>query len=142
MTATGPSNQGSDTDYLKLRHIAMERGLGGLSNNTKWRELIERIYTMDWCGPHYRYKCIDSEQINANNGDWHALPQPFMSIEWLDVSYVEEVHNGRLLARTLVDHSNEIEAILQAIGLDYRKGEGCIRIFGYAPRCEAGMKGF
>ena len=128
-------------NHAKLRRIAQQRGLGSLSNDTKWRELIERIDAMAYC-PRYRYKCIDSEEHNTNVGDWYALPQPFMSIELLDVSCLEELCNGQLLAKKIVDHSAAIESILQSIGLAYTRGESCIRIFGYAPHCETGMETF
>jgi len=58
-----------------------------------------------------------------------------LSVEWLDVGHIQEVRVHRLSARTeAIDHSVWIEELLTSVGLDYRKGEKMIRIFGYSPR--------
>ena len=58
-----------------------------------------------------------------------------LSIEWLDIYYIQEVIVHRLPVHiNLVDHSSWIEELVKGVGLDYDKGEKMIRIFGYSPR--------
>lgn len=124
------------SERLKLQAVVVARKLGGLANDTKWKELVETCHAMDWQGPLYRYKCIDSDNISALSGEWHAVPFPFNAIEWLDMTYAETIRHGVLLLVENIDHSREIEVMLKKIGLDYKKGKEFIRIFGYAPRNE------
>ena len=60
---------------------------------------------------------------------------PLLSVEWLDLECLEEMHEHRQPPRVqIIDHSGWIEDLLRGIGLDYRKGARTIRIFGYSPR--------
>lgn len=94
---------------------------------------------MDWRGPSFRCKCIDSDYVSELDDEWHALHFPFSAIEWLDVFYLEDFQRGSLLPIETFDHSTEIEAVLKTIGFDYKKGKESFRIFGYAPRNEDGF---
>lgn len=123
-----------------MRAVATARGLGGLANDTKWKELIYSCSAMDWRGPLYRCKCIDTDHVSTFDGEWHALPFPFTAIEWLDVAYFEARQRGGLLPAEILDHSAEIEDVLRTIGLDYKKGKECFRVFGYAPRDGEGFE--
>ena len=129
-----------EAERAKLRAVAIARGLGGLANDTKWRELIDSCYAMDWYGPRYRCKCIDSDYISTFGAEWHALPYPSIAIEWLDVTYVQTTQRGNLLPAESSDYSAAIEDVLRGIGLDYKKGKECFRVFGYAPRDEEGFE--
>jgi hypothetical protein len=58
-----------------------------------------------------------------------------MSVEWLDISHLQEVREQHLPPRTrVIDHSRRILELLRAAGLDHRLGTSMIRVFGYAPR--------
>jgi hypothetical protein len=60
-----------------------------------------------------------------------------MSVEWLDLTFVEETQKRRLPPRGhVVDHSPWIEDLLKRVGLDFKRGAQMIRIFGYSPREE------
>jgi hypothetical protein len=128
-----------DAERAKLRAVATARKLGGLANDTKWKELVETCYAMDWRGPLYCCKCIDSDYVSALDGEWHAIPFPLSAIEWLDIYYLESFQHGYLLPLEAIDHSSEIEAALKRIGFDYKKGKDSFRLFGYAPRNEDGF---
>ena len=125
-----------DAELTKLRRVVEAKKLGGLANDTKWKELIESCYSMSWKGPFYRYKCIDCDYVSELDCEWHAIPYPFMAIEWLDIQFTESVQRGGLLPKENIDHSHEIEDVLHKIGFDYKKGKECFRVFGYAPRNE------
>ncbi|GHT91758.1 hypothetical protein AGMMS49545_08230 [Betaproteobacteria bacterium] len=128
-----------DAELTKLRNVVATRKLGGLANDTKWKELIDHCYAMNWGGPFYRCKCIDGDDVREFNAEWHAIPYPFMKIEWLDIQCTETFQRGNLLQKEKIDHSHEIENMLRKIGFDYKKGKECFRIFGYAPRNEDGF---
>ena len=112
-----------EAELTKLRRVIVMRGLGGLANDTKWKELIESCYSMDWKGPFYRCKCIDRDFASRLDGCWHEIPYPFISIEWLDILFIETVQNGLLLPSKEIDHSSEIEEVLIKIGFDFKKGK-------------------
>jgi hypothetical protein len=124
----------SPTEREKLRRIIRQRGLGGLANDTKWNELIEAMRARTEWRPSYRCKCIDGPPSPWDAEWFYHLPFPLLSVEWLDIYYLQEVREHPLLPSRVVDHSAWIEPLLRDIGLDYRKGDAMIRIFGYSPR--------
>lgn len=128
-----------DAERTKLRTVATARKLGGLANDTKWKELVDTCSAMDWIGPRYCCKCIDSDFVSVHNGEWEAIPYPPSAIEWLDIFYLQSFQHGKLLPVETIDHSGEIEAVLKKIGFDYKKRKECFRVFGYAPRNEYGF---
>src|SRR5687768_3519856 len=119
----------------KLRRVISQRNLCGLANDTKWNEFIDAMRVRSDWRPSYRFKCIDGPPSQWDVEWFYHLPFPMVSVEWLDVSFVQEVRVHRLPARTeIIDHSGWIEELLKGIGLDYRKGAKMIRVFGYSPR--------
>ena len=128
----------SPDEREKVRRIVSQRGLCGLANDTKWDEFITAMRARSEWRPSYRYKCVDGPVSDWDVEWFYHLPFPLLSVEWLDVFYIQEVRVHRLPARTdVIDHSGWIEEILNGIGLDFRKGTKMIRIFGYSPRgCE------
>ena len=59
-----------------------------------------------------------------------------LSVEWLDITHIQEVRVHRLPVHTeIIDHSEWIEKLLKGIGFDYRKGAKMFRVFGYSPKC-------
>lgn len=126
------------SEIPKLRKLIVASGLTGLSNDTKWNELISAMRSQSskgWC-PSFMFNCIDSEYVSRWDCEWwHHLPFPFLSVRWLDISFSEETNKkGSLLPSEFIDHSKELEALLTKIGLDFKKGKEAFRIFGYAPR--------
>lgn len=123
----------SPKERAKIKRIVAERGLAGLASDTKWDEFIEAMRARSW-HPSYRFKCVDGP-VSGWDVEWfHHLPFPFISVEWFDVAFLQEEKKHWLVAAKVTDHSPWIEEILTAAGLDYRKGNEMIRIFGYAPR--------
>jgi hypothetical protein len=125
----------SPDDREKLRRIVVERNLRGLANDTKWDEFIEALRARAEWRPSYRYKCIDGPPSGWDVEWFYHLPFPLLSVEWLDVGYLQEVREERLPPRVnTIDHSAWLVSLLERIGLDYRVGERMIRVFGYCPR--------
>ena len=119
----------------RLWRIIERSGLCGLANDTKWDELITAMRSRTEWRPSYRYKCIDGPPSNWDVEWFYHLPFPMMSVEWLDIAYLQEVREHRLPPKThAVEHSGWVLEILRAAGLDYRLGTSMIRVFGYAPR--------
>lgn len=140
-SARGAHGEKLDAERARLKRLAIRRGLVSLANDTKWDELIAWCRRAEGYVPQYRYRCIDSDWISGWDAEWYYhLPYPFLAVAWLDLTYWQEIRHGQLVAVERVDHSAEIEAVLQRIGLDYCKGEQMIRVYGYAPRDEEGLE--
>lgn len=127
-------NSPSPTDREKLRRVIQQRELCGLANDTKWNELVTAIRTREDWRPRYRYKCIDGPLSDWDAEWFHHLPFPLISVEWLDLEFIQETRRGRLIPPATMDHSPWMEQLLRRAGLDYRKGNTMIRVFGYSPR--------
>ena len=137
MNPTLPSAKSAcfPNDRDELRRVVARRNLCGLANDTKWDEFITAIRTCSDWKPSYRCKCIDGPPSEWD-GEWaYHLPFPLLSVEWMDLKHLEVVVGHRSPPRLHgIDHSSWMEKLLREIGLDYRKGEWMIRIFGYFPR--------
>lgn len=123
----------SPDEREKIKRVIAERGLAGLANDTKWDEFVEAMRARSW-RPSYRFKCVDGPVSDWDVEWFYHLPFPLISVEWLDVVFLQEEKKHQLVAPQVTDHSPWIEAMLTSAGLDFRKGTEMIRIFGYAPR--------
>jgi hypothetical protein len=125
----------SPDERAKLKRVIADRGLCGLANDTKWDEFISGMRArQDW-RPSYRYKCIDGHPSSWDVEWFYHLPFPLLSVEWLDVAFLQETREHRLPSRVQVtDHSTRLEELLRRVGLEYQKGSTMIRIFGYSPK--------
>jgi hypothetical protein len=124
----------SPDERAKIKRVIIDRGLCGLANDTKWDEFVDAMRARgDW-RPSYRCKCVDGPASYWDAEWFYHLPFPLLSIEWLDMSFLQEERKNQLVAPVVTDHSASLEAVLKKVGLDYRKGASMIRIFGYSPR--------
>ena len=119
-----------------MKRIVERRGFCGLANDTKWDEFINAMRGRKGWRPKFRYKCVDAPACEEWEGEWfYHLPFPLISLEWLDVQFLEETIEHRLPPRVhMRDDSGWIEDLLKQIGLEYVKGERMFRIFGYSPK--------
>lgn len=125
----------SPDEHRKLQRIIAERGLCGLANDTKWDEFISTMRAHESWRPSYRYKCIDGTPSSWDVEWFYHLPFPLLSVEWLDVAFLQETREHRLPPLVHVtDHSPWLEELLQRVGLEYQKGSTMIRIFAYSPK--------
>ena len=86
----------SPDERAKLKRVIEERGLCGLANDTKWDEFISGMRArQDW-RPSYRYKCIDGPPSSWDVEWFYHLPFPLVSVEWLDVGFLQETREHRL----------------------------------------------
>ncbi len=118
----------------RTRRLIVERGLCGLANNTKWNRLITAMRERGGRTPSYRLKCIDGPPSGWDGEWWYHLPLPFITVEWLDIQFQQEIRCGRLVAAEITDNSGWIGTLLDEIGFDYRRGKDFFRVFGYSPR--------
>ena len=131
----GAKSARSPDEREKLLRAVVARGLCGLANDTKWDEFIGAMRLHGEWWPSYRYKRIDGPPSDWDVEWFYHLPFPFVSVEWLDIVYLQEVREPRLPPRVRVfDHSVWLIPLLQGVGLDYRVGFSMIRVFGYSPR--------
>jgi hypothetical protein len=118
-----------------VKRVIAQRGLCGLANDTKWDEFISAMRGREGWTPRYRCKCIDGVPSYWDVEWFYHLPFPLLSVEWLDVAFLEQTEEHRLPTRIHVtDHSPWIEELLRRVGLEYQKGRTMIRIFGYSPK--------
>ena len=111
--------------------------LTGLSNNTKWNELIEYVRSLDGWKPSYRSKTIYGF-VSEWDAEWYYhLPFPFKLVLWFDIGYNQMVAKGNLIENVKIDHSAELERVIMKIGFEYDKSTDFIRIYGYGPRDHA-----
>jgi len=125
----------SPDEREKLRRIVSQRGLCGLANDTTWDQFITAMRARSDWRPSYRCKCIDGPPSDWDAEWFYHLPFPMLSVEWLDLFCLQEIRVHRLPPQVdVIDHAAWIEELVRGVGLDYRKGEKMIRIFGYSPR--------
>ena len=125
----------SPDERAKLKRVIAERGLGGLANDTKWDEFIDAIRSRNDWRPSYRCKCVDGPPSSWDVEWFYHLPFPMLSVEWLDIAFLQETRENRLPPRVhLTDQSFWLEELLRRVGLEYEKGSTMIRIFGYSPK--------
>jgi|SRR5690348_15614510 hypothetical protein len=105
----------------KAKRIAQERGLGGLANDTKWREffahVMERQLPLD-------VKILYEENVFQNRRVWSPAesylegsgmgPELFIFIEWVRSQAV-----------------NEIQAAAAFVGLECEIRNGKAVVYGY-----------
>ena len=124
----------------KIQRVVVERGLCGLVNDTKWDEFISEMRSRNDWKPRFRFKCVEGGPSEWDTEWFYHLPFPFVSVEWFDITYLQDTREHRLPPRIhTTDHSAWIEELLRRIGLEYHKGKVMSRIFGYSPKS---MKSF
>ena len=124
-----------DAIRKKINAAVSTRNLARAANNTKWDELIKHFRSrQDW-RPSYRYKAVTGF-ISRWDVEWlYHLPFPFALVEWFDIGLKElEPSKGLLLARTYIDHTEEIADVVRKIGLEFEVREDVLRIWGYLPK--------
>ena len=125
----------SPDERAKLQRVVAERGLCGLANDTKWDEFLSAMRGREGWRPSYRYKCVDGPPSGWDVEWFYHLPFPLLSVEWMDIAFLQETREHRLPPHDHVtDHSHWLEELLRSVGLEYQKGSGMIRIFGYSPK--------
>jgi|GEM_PF-686060 len=123
----------SPEERAKIKRVIAECGLCGLANDTKWDEFVAAMREQVW-KPSYRVKCVNGP-VSVWDVEWfYHLPFPLISVEWMDVAFLQKEIRNALLAPVVTDHSAWIEALIKQFGLDSRTGKSMIRIFGYSPR--------
>ena len=128
------AGSGTPDDINKLKRVVQRRGLVGAANDTKWNELIAFARGLESWRPSYRTKWIEGH-ISGWDVEWfYHLPIPFIGVEWLDISLVQRVHRGRLVAPEVIDHSTEILTAINTIGFESEVRGEVVRIWGYLPK--------
>ncbi|TFB43881.1 DUF6678 family protein [Pseudomonas sp. F01002] len=124
-----------DATRKKIHAAVAARNLASASNNTKWDELINHFRELQGWRPSYRSKCVTG-YVSEWDVEWfYHLPFPFASVEWFDIGLSEAVSSkGRLLARTTIDHTDEISKVVAQIGFEFDVRADVLRIWGYFPK--------
>ena len=140
MKPTQPqASTGSEIEKSKIRAVVSERCLSGCANDLKWGQLLDAMRLRNGWKPSYRFKCVDGPSSDWDVEWWCHLPFPMMSVEWLDISFVQEIRTGKYTAPKRIDHSTWILAILEDAKFCYDTVDDIIRIFGYLPKSHDGL---
>ena len=105
-------------------------------SNTRWNQTLWSLEDI----PGKRHiKFVDvAEPLVGNlrtatdtyfDGQWG--PVLILSVEWLEITPIEEIGRGILQEPTRVNHGAEVERRLQEINVPYERVEDSIRIIGH-----------
>ncbi|WP_350318949.1 DUF6678 family protein [Pseudomonas sp. efr-133-R2A-59] len=97
--------------------------------------MINHFRQLQGWRPSYRFKSVTG-YISGWDVEWfYHLPFPFASVEWFDIGLWEATPSkGRLLARTTIDHTDEISKVVAHIGFEFDVRADVLRIWGYIPK--------
>lgn len=125
----------NDAIRKKINAAVAKRNLASAANNTKWDELIHYFREREDWWPSYRYKAVTGFTSGWDVEWLYHLPFPFALVEWFDIGLKElEPSKGMLLARTYIDHTEEISDVVRKIGLEFEVRGDVLRIWGYLPK--------
>lgn len=121
----------------KVKEFVEKNGYFSLMNDTKWKELLNDIHSLEF-PPAFCLKDILSEEVPqivikpTYWGDWSLeLLYPFFSIEWMEISPYYYNHRGNLIESELIDETEEVLGILKRNNIPYEvKGKNIV-IYGY-----------
>ena len=126
------SEQQKDSDRLE-RYIATQ-SLVQVMNDTKWREAIAALGSINGYSVRFRVRCLgDAANLDANwdfSFPWH-VPSPFKAIEWLDIDPVVRKRVGALLPPKTEDYRDAICSALDRFSVPHDNVGDVIRIPGY-----------
>ncbi|VXC51555.1 hypothetical protein MASSI9I_70367 [Massilia sp. 9I] len=124
-----------DATRKRIDNAVSAGNLARASNNTRWDELISYFRNQTGWRPSYRSKSVTGN-ISGWDVEWfYHLPFPFASVEWFDIGLYEGVSaEGRLLKPRVIDHTEEISNVVQAIGFEFEVRGDVLRIWGYLPK--------
>jgi hypothetical protein len=118
----------------QLRHYIERAGLGAVLNETQWRAAVQALQGIAGFAVRFRVKDVRGPEPAPDQWDssfpWH-LPQPYASIEWLDIDPVVRRPRGRLLPAASVDYREQIMCALRAVDVPFVEQGPAIRIQGY-----------
>lgn len=125
-----------DVDLEQVRKIIKEKNLVGLSNNTKWNELISLIRNNKWFVSH-RSKWVSGFISDWENDWYYRLPFPFIGVEWMDLEFIKHdfITHGGSTKEVAVCFKIEILSALRDINFEFQASNDFVRIWGYGPKC-------
>lgn len=105
-------------------------------NATKWREAVETLSKLPL---QYRIKFVDVDHpldggvlvATKKHFDSRWGPVLILSVEWLEIDALERISDGLLLKPKQIDHTQEVQQRLNAIGVPYTQAGALIRIIGH-----------
>jgi len=128
-----------DKDELRFRHYLERKNLASLMNDTKWRELIAAIQSIDGYPPRFRVKCVRDREPDADRWDlsfpFH-VPR-FREIEWLEFDPLVQTRSGAITSGPGEDFGQRIESRLAHANVPFQRVGNAIRVVGYARPAKA-----
>ena len=125
--------QQKDADRLQ-RYIEREQ-LYPVMNNTKWREGIDALLSIEGFHVCFRVRCLrdaNDPPMNYWDGSFpYHIPRPFKVIEWLDIDPLMKIHRGHIVAPEIRDFTAEVIQALNSKNVPFVQIGDVIRIYGY-----------
>jgi hypothetical protein len=124
----------------ELRAIIQANYRVSLMNNTKWEEVKNLLRRLNLS---YRTKLITGAEISRwghaglylpTNWIDHHGPVYVLQIEWLEVDPRQHIPRPYVGPDRFIDHTEEVEQQLCAIGAPFTKENGIYRIWGHVPK--------
>jgi len=121
------------TEYIEAE------GITSVLNNSKWQRLFDLL---DQSPLMFRYRRTDLNGTTFPEEPGSFTPElaqvwgNFWSMEWLEISAVEEIRKGALLKPEIRDFTPELIAIAHEAGVKFTLINQGITVYGYVRRSE------
>ncbi len=114
----------------KLIKYLQKEKITSVLNNTKWNRLFEELQSVGVYLKFQRKDLLESESLYWDSDIYHVFGGVEV-IEWLTISGVEEIPQGRLLKPKVIDNSELVEKAICKANLPYSIEGSDFRVWGY-----------
>lgn len=120
-------------DIRRLRRYIEREDLRRVMNNTKWREAVEVVGSLQPEFPvRFRARWVSDRSEPHWDGSFPShVPSPWLGIEWLDLRTIVTFASGPNGEPRTWDRTQEILSGLSAHNVPYSYADGIVRIWGY-----------
>jgi hypothetical protein len=124
---------------MEIQRVLESRGLTSVMNATKWNALRDRVLgTLPFPPPYQEKYLLEAAPVPEAfdhdvwyHGDWDAVTQDSVGLEWLRVRPRKLVHRGRLVPDAVEDVERSFLDILHELRIPYQRDGATIVIYGY-----------
>jgi len=115
-----------------ISHYIQREQFYSVINDTKWREAICALEAMPNAPVQFRAKCLGADPATLWDISFpYHIPQPFRSIEWLEINPIFRYFRGALVDDEVVDFTHEVIQALRSVHVPFTQEDSLIRIWGY-----------
>lgn len=123
----------------EIQRVLESRGLTSVMNATRWNALRDRVLgTLPFPPPFQEKYLLEAAPVPEafdhdvwSHGDWAAVTEDSVGLEWLRGRPRKLVHRGRLVSDTVEDVEGAFIDILHELRIPYQRDGATIVIYGY-----------